>query len=163
VTSIQHVLPLPESTTAYAAANAALATYSKTLSKKVTPKGIRVVQVSAGWVETEAAVALAERLAKQAGTDYEGGKQIIMKSLGGIPLGPPTKPKEVAELITCLVSSRAAANTGTEYSSMVAPFPPSELHELVAILGWATKGPAVVEAFQRCLRGGRARRNRDKS
>jgi NAD(P)-dependent dehydrogenase (short-subunit alcohol dehydrogenase family) len=32
VTSIQHELPLPESTTAYAAAKAALATYSKSLS-----------------------------------------------------------------------------------------------------------------------------------
>jgi NAD(P)-dependent dehydrogenase (short-subunit alcohol dehydrogenase family) len=115
VTSIQHVLPLPESTTAYAAAKAALSTYSKSLSKEVTPKGIRVVRVSPGWVETEAAVALAERLGKQAGTDYEGGKQIIMKSLGGIPLGRPAKPKEVADLITFLVSPRAAAITGTEY------------------------------------------------
>ena len=78
VTSIQRVLPLPESTIAYAAAKAALSTYSKALSKEVTPKGIRVVRVSPGWVETEAAVALAERLAAQAGTDYEGGKQIIM-------------------------------------------------------------------------------------
>jgi len=34
---------------------------------------------------------LAERLAKEAGTDYEGGKQIIMKSLGGIPLGRPAR------------------------------------------------------------------------
>ena len=57
VTSIQHELPLPESTTAYAAAKAALSTYSKALSKEVTPKGIRVVRVSPGWVETEAAVA----------------------------------------------------------------------------------------------------------
>ena len=110
VTSIQHELPLPESTTAYAAAKAALATYSKSLSKEVTPKGIRVVRVSPGWVETEAAVALAE----QAGTDLEGGKQIIMKSLGGIPLGRPVKPKEVADLIAFLVSSRAGAITGTE-------------------------------------------------
>jgi NAD(P)-dependent dehydrogenase (short-subunit alcohol dehydrogenase family) len=80
VTSIQRVLPLPESTIAYAAAKAALSTYSKALSKEVTPKGIRVIRVSPGWVETEAAVALAERLAAQAGTDYEGGKQIIMKA-----------------------------------------------------------------------------------
>ncbi len=115
VTSIQHELPLPESTTAYAAAKAALSTYSKSLSKEVTPKGIRVVRVSPGWVETEAAVALAERLAEQAGTDYEGGKQIIMRSLGGIPLGRPAKPKEVADLIAFLVSSRAGAITGTEY------------------------------------------------
>jgi NAD(P)-dependent dehydrogenase (short-subunit alcohol dehydrogenase family) len=57
VTSIQHVLPLPESTIAYAAAKAALSTYSKALSKEVTPQGIRVMRVSPGWVETEAAVA----------------------------------------------------------------------------------------------------------
>jgi len=115
VTSIQHELPLPESTTAYAAAKAALSTYSKSLSKEVTPKGIRVVRVSPGWIETDAAVALAERLASEAGTDYEGGKKIIMESLGGIPLGRPAKPGEVADLIAFLASPRAAAITGTEY------------------------------------------------
>ena len=115
VTSIQRELPLPESTTAYAAAKAALSTYSKSLSKEVTPKGIRVVRVSPGWIETGAAVAMAKRLAEQAGTDYEGGKQIVMKSLGGIPLGRPTKPEEVADLIAFLVSDRAGAIKGTEY------------------------------------------------
>ena len=115
VTSIQHMLPLAESTIAYAAAKAALSTYSKALSKEVTPRGIRVVRVSPGWVETEAAVALAQRLAAQAGTDYEGGKRIIMQGLGGIPLGRPAKPKEVAELIAFVVSPRAASITGTEY------------------------------------------------
>ena len=115
VTSIQRVLPLPESTIAYAAAKAALSTYSKALSKEVTPKGIRVVRVSPGWIETTAAVRMAERLAAQAGTDYEGGKQIIMKGLGGIPVGRPAKPQEIADLIAFLVSPRAASITGTEY------------------------------------------------
>ena len=115
VTSIQRVLPLPESTIAYASAKAALSTYSKALSKEVTPKGIRVVRVSPGWVETEASVALAERLAAQAGTDYEGGKQLIMKGLGGIPLGRPAQPREVADLIAFLVSPRAASISGVEY------------------------------------------------
>jgi NAD(P)-dependent dehydrogenase (short-subunit alcohol dehydrogenase family) len=115
VTSIQHQLPLPESTTAYAAAKAALSTYSKSLSKEVAPKGIRVVRVSPGWIETDAAVALAERIASEAGTDYEGGRKIIMDSLGGIPLGRPAKPGEVADLITFLASPRAAAITGAEY------------------------------------------------
>ncbi|WIG98901.1 SDR family oxidoreductase [Myxococcus sp. SDU36] len=115
VTSIQHELPLPESTTAYAAAKAALSTYSKALSKEVTPQGVRVVRVSPGWVETEAAVHLVERLAKQAATDYEGGKQIVMKSLGGIPVGRPAKPREVADLIAFVASPRAGSVTGTEF------------------------------------------------
>ena len=68
VTSIQRALPLPQATTAYAAAKAALSTYSKSLSKEVSPKGVRVVRVSPGWIETEASVRLAERLAKEAGT-----------------------------------------------------------------------------------------------
>lgn len=116
VTSIQRVLPLPESTTAYAAAKAALSTYSKAMSKEVSPKGVRVVRVSPGWIETEASVHLAERLAKQAGTDLEGGKKIIMDGLGGIPLGRPAKPEEVANLIAFLASDRAASITGTEYT-----------------------------------------------
>ncbi len=115
VTSIQHVLPLPESTTAYAAAKAALSTYSKSLSKEVTPKGVRVLRISPGWVETDAAVALAERLAADAGTDYEGGKKIIMDALGGIPLGRPAKPQEVADLITFVASPRGGAISGAEY------------------------------------------------
>jgi NAD(P)-dependent dehydrogenase (short-subunit alcohol dehydrogenase family) len=115
ITSIQNRLPLPESTTAYAAAKAALSTYSKSLSKEVARHGVRVVRVSPGWVETEAAAAMAERLAEQAGTDYEGGKKIVMDALGGIPLGRPAKPAEVADLVAFVVSPRAGAVTGTEF------------------------------------------------
>lgn len=115
VTSIQRALPLPEATTAYAAAKAALSTYSKSLSKEVAPNGVRVVRVSPGWIATDASVQLAERLAAQAGTDYAGGQRLIMESLGGIPLGRPSTPGEVASLIAFLVSDRAASITGAEY------------------------------------------------
>ncbi|WP_321811630.1 MULTISPECIES: SDR family oxidoreductase [unclassified Burkholderia] len=115
VTSIQRQLPLPEATIAYAAAKAALSTYSKALSKEVSPKGIRVVRVSPGWVETDAAAGLVAEIARQSGIDTEGARKIIMDSLGGIPLGRPCSPREVAELIGFLVSARASAITGTEY------------------------------------------------
>ena len=115
VTSIQSRLPLPEATTAYAAAKAALSTYSKALSKEVSPRGVRVVRVSPGGIETEAAVRLAERLALEAGTDHAGGRKIIMDSLGGIPIGRPAKPAEIASLIAFLASDRAAAITGSEH------------------------------------------------
>jgi NAD(P)-dependent dehydrogenase (short-subunit alcohol dehydrogenase family) len=115
VTSIQSRMPLPEATTAYAAAKAALSTYSKALSKEVSPRGVRVVRVLPGWIETEAAVSLAERLALEAGTDYAGGKKIVMDALGGIPIGRPAKPAEVASLIAFLASDRAAAITGSEH------------------------------------------------
>ena len=74
-----------------------------------------MVRVSPGWVETEAAVGLVKELAANKGTDYEGARQALMDSLGGIPIGRPARPSEVAELIVYLASPRAASITGAEY------------------------------------------------
>jgi len=115
ITSIQSQLPLPDATIAYAAAKAALANYSKGLSKEVSPKGIRVVRVSPGWVETDGAVGLVQDLAEAQGTDYAGARRMLMDSLGGIPIGRPAKPREVADVVAFLASSRAASITGTEF------------------------------------------------
>ncbi len=115
VTSIQNRLPLPEATTGYASAKAALNTYSKSLSKEVSPKGVRVVRVSPGWIASPGSNGLALRIAEQAGIGYDEAVQVIMNSLGGIPLGRPAEPKEVADLIAFLASDRATSITGTEH------------------------------------------------
>ncbi len=115
ISSIQRRLPLFEATLAYAAAKAALTTYSKGLSKEVGPRGVRVNTVAPGYIETTAAHQLVLRLAEQDGTDERTARQRLMDSLGGIPIGRPGRPEEVAELVAFLVSARAAAIHGSEY------------------------------------------------
>jgi NAD(P)-dependent dehydrogenase (short-subunit alcohol dehydrogenase family) len=40
---------------------------------------------------------------------------MIMASLGGIPLGRPATPDEVANLVAFVASDRAGSITGTEF------------------------------------------------
>jgi NAD(P)-dependent dehydrogenase (short-subunit alcohol dehydrogenase family) len=115
ISSIQRRLPLFEATLAYAAAKAALTTYSKGLSKEVGPRGVRVNTVAPGFIETTAAQRLVARLAEKAGTDEATARRGLMDSLGGIPIGRPGRPEEVAELVAFLVSDRAASIHGSEY------------------------------------------------
>jgi NAD(P)-dependent dehydrogenase (short-subunit alcohol dehydrogenase family) len=115
IASIQGKLPLYDSTLPYAAAKAALINYSKGLSNEVAPKGVRVVTVSPGWINTTASKAMMKRIAESSNTTIEEATQSVMNALGGIPIGRPAQPKEVAELVGFLVSPRANYLTGTEF------------------------------------------------
>ncbi len=115
IASIQRRLPLYDSTTPYAAAKAALASYSKSLSKELGPLGVRVNTVSPGWIMTDASERFVQRLAASGGTDEAAARQGIMTALGGIPIGRPAWPEEVAELVAFLVSARAKSIHGAEY------------------------------------------------
>lgn len=115
IASIQGRLPLFDSTLPYAAAKAGLINYSKGLSKEVSPKGIRVLTVSPGWIMTTSSTRMMERIAQSANSSIEEARQSVMDSLGGIPFGRPAQPEEVAEFVGFLVSPRAGYLTGTEY------------------------------------------------
>lgn len=115
IASIQGRLPLYDSTLPYAAAKAGLINYSKGLSNEVSPKGVRVLTVSPGWIKTTSAIAMMERIAASSNTSVEQATNSVMDALGGIPFGRPAQPEEVAELIGFLVSPRASYLTGTEF------------------------------------------------
>lgn len=116
ISSIQRRLPLHQSTLAYAAAKAALTTYSKGLSKEVGPLGVRVNTIAPGFIETTAAAALIQRLAARDGTDEAAAREGLVRALGGIPIGRPGLPEEVAELAAFLLSDRAASIHGAEFT-----------------------------------------------
>lgn len=115
IASIQGRLPLYDSTLPYAAAKAGLINYSKSLSNEVTPKGIRVLTVSPGWIRTENVKVWLETIALNANISIEEAQQGVVDALGGIPFGRPAEPEEVAEFVGFLVSPRANYLTGTEY------------------------------------------------
>jgi len=115
ISSIQHRLPLYDATLAYAAAKGALNTYNKGLANEVGPKGVRVNMISPGFIETSGARGMIVQLSRSSGISEDAARRQIMNMIGGIPIGRPGQPEEVAELVAFLASDRAASIHGADY------------------------------------------------
>ena len=114
-TSIQRQMPQFDASLAYAAAKAALRTYSKGLANELGPQGIRVNAISPGGIETEAYERFVDRIAEGNGLGRDEARQKILDSLGGVPLGRFARTEEIADLVGFLVSDRASGIVGAEY------------------------------------------------
>jgi NAD(P)-dependent dehydrogenase (short-subunit alcohol dehydrogenase family) len=115
ISSIAHRLPFSNSTLAYAAAKGALSTYSKGLARGVAKDGVRVTMISPGFIETSGAHGMIVDISTGTGVSEEAARQKIMDMLGGIPVGRPGTPEEVAELACFLASDRAGFVIGVDY------------------------------------------------
>ncbi|MEV6635965.1 oxidoreductase [Actinoplanes sp. NPDC051470] len=98
----------------YSAAKAALASFSKSLSKEVAPHGIRVTTVSPGPVATALWLGpggVAATVAQASGANPEG---VARGAAAESATGRFTEPEEVADLVLLLASDRAANITGAD-------------------------------------------------
>ncbi len=99
----------------YCAAKAALANFSKALSKEFGPRGIRVNTVSPGPVATDLWLGgdgVANTIAHASGGDPNA---VAEQAAAGSVTGRFTTPGEVADLIVILASGRAGNVTGADF------------------------------------------------
>jgi len=115
IASVSHLMPFSNTTLAYAAAKGALRTYSKGLARGVAGDGVRVVMISPGFIETSGAHGMIADISRNEGIGEDTARQRIMDMIGGIPVGRPGMPEEVAELASFLASGRAAFISGVDY------------------------------------------------
>ncbi len=98
----------------YSAAKAALASFSKALSKEVGPRGIRMNTVSPGPVATDlwlGADGVAQTVATATGASPD---EVAHQAAGGSVTGRFTQPGEIADLVLLLASDRTANVTGSD-------------------------------------------------
>jgi NAD(P)-dependent dehydrogenase (short-subunit alcohol dehydrogenase family) len=100
----------------YSAAKAALASFSKALSKEVGSSGIRVNAVAPGPVTTALWLGDNGVAAAVSGATGTNPDEIARSAVQATATGRFTTPEEVADLIVFLACDRAANITGVDYT-----------------------------------------------
>jgi NAD(P)-dependent dehydrogenase (short-subunit alcohol dehydrogenase family) len=99
----------------YSAAKGALANFSKSLSKEIGPRGVRVNTVSPGPVATDLWLGqggVAETVASAGGLAPEA---VANHAAQDAVTGRFTRPEQVADLVVLLASDRAGNVTGADF------------------------------------------------
>jgi NAD(P)-dependent dehydrogenase (short-subunit alcohol dehydrogenase family) len=99
----------------YSVAKAALASFSKALSKEVGGQGIRVNTVSPGPVATDLWLGSDGQAATRGAATGTDPKDVAAEAAKQMLTGRFTRPGEVADLILYLASDRAANITGSDF------------------------------------------------
>ncbi len=100
----------------YSAAKAALASFSKALSKEVGPKGIRVNTVSPGPVATDLWLGKGGVAATVGAASGADPGDVQRQAASQMVTGRFTRPEEVADLVLFLASERAGNVTGADFA-----------------------------------------------
>jgi NAD(P)-dependent dehydrogenase (short-subunit alcohol dehydrogenase family) len=114
VCSVNAFLPDP-AVIDYCAAKAALANFSKALSKEVGPHGIRVNTVSPGPVSTDLWLGDHGVAATVGGAQGIAADEIVQGQEHQAATGRFTSPAEVADLVVLLATDRTANVTGADF------------------------------------------------
>jgi len=114
ISSVNAFLPDP-TVIDYSATKAALTNFSKSLSKEVGPRGVRLNTISPGPVATDLWLGedgVAARLGRASGSDPAS---ISNAAAGQSVTGRFTRPQEIAELVALLASDVVGNVTGADF------------------------------------------------
>lgn len=115
ISSLNGKLPLYASNFSYGVTKAALNKYSKTLANEVAQYGVRVITISPGMIRTTAMETFLNTFSNSIGKTSDETTQVVMDSLGGVPLKRLAQPSEIANLVGFSVSPKASYITGANY------------------------------------------------
>jgi NAD(P)-dependent dehydrogenase (short-subunit alcohol dehydrogenase family) len=99
----------------YSAAKAGLLSFTKSLSKELGPKGVRVNSISPGPVATDLWLGSGGVAAQVASATGGSADQVRAGAEKAMPTGRFTQPQEVADLIAVLASPRFGNVTGADF------------------------------------------------